>query len=237
MQAVSVALTIQSTIKVQGEEEVGSSSDESSSEKDREEKIPLAPSTTGNKFETSTSAASKAVQPTMIPAPSRPVRVLTSGRPSPPPPSPALKMAAIPMPDVKGYKPIAPKPCDGTMDVEGFLAQARIYLEFYQASLRTEDRKVLAISRLLTGNYWFQPLLQEHLEKDIGNASEEAKRVFKKYSWFEAEVRSMLGIQTKHRTLRSKLLNRLKPQVKDELCKVEQRAAFNKYVDMAILID
>ncbi|RYO77613.1 hypothetical protein DL764_010203 [Monosporascus ibericus] len=99
------------------------------------------------------------------------------------------------MPEIKGYKPITPKPYDGTTDVEGFLVQARTHLKFYQSSLTEDYQKVMAISQLLTGRVllWFEPIMKDYLENYPKESSDITNYIFSDYRYFEDRMRTMFG--------------------------------------------
>ncbi|KAJ3550686.1 hypothetical protein NPX13_g11466 [Xylaria arbuscula] len=92
---------------------------------------------------------------------------------------------ATPMPEVKGYKPIVPKPYDGSTDVDAFLVQARVYLRFHESSITTDSQKVMVVSHLLSGKViqWSQPMLQDFLEANQPTElTKEISNVFQDYA-------------------------------------------------------
>ncbi|RYP21168.1 hypothetical protein DL767_009314 [Monosporascus sp. MG133] len=99
------------------------------------------------------------------------------------------------MPDIKGYKPIAPKPYDGSTDVEGFLVEARLHLKWYKSSLTEDYQKVMAISQLLAGKVldWFEPILSDYLTHSPDNYLDATNYVFGDYRHFEERMRALYG--------------------------------------------
>ncbi|KAI1357321.1 hypothetical protein F5Y08DRAFT_346868 [Xylaria arbuscula] len=108
----------------------------------------------------------------------------------PPPPPPGSDNMTSGMPDVKGYKPIPPRPYDRSTNIDAFLTQAQVHLKFYKMSIKTDKHKVLAISQLLTGKVieWFQPILRNYLKKSAKDQTKEAKTIFRDYTQFEAKL-------------------------------------------------
>lgn len=175
----------QDTIEVQQEEP--EATQESESEEDSEDD-----SEESEEEKTPSGSGPSALQP------AKPAESTTTSippkKPSPPPPPPSdPSNMATEMPEIKGYKPIAPKPYDGTTDVDAFLIHARLYLKFYSSSLKDDVQKILAISQLLSGKVleWFQPILKDFLEDTL--KTEEAKHVFGLYANFEEKLRTLFG--------------------------------------------
>ncbi|RYP15237.1 hypothetical protein DL767_010349 [Monosporascus sp. MG133] len=139
----------------------------------------------------------------VTPHPRTPITFFETPAPYPRTPAPPLfgreREGTVPppayhgMPDIKGYKPIAPKPYDGTTDVEGFLVEARLHLKWYESSLTEDYQKVMAISQLLAGKVldWFEPILSNYLTYFPDDCLDATNYVFSDYRHFEERMRAL----------------------------------------------
>ncbi|RYP18084.1 hypothetical protein DL767_009899 [Monosporascus sp. MG133] len=99
------------------------------------------------------------------------------------------------MPDIKGYKPIAPKPYDGSTNVEGFLVKARLYLKWYESFLTEKYQKMMAIFQLLAGKMldWFEPILRDYLTNHPDDCLDTTNYVFSSYDNFKERMQALYG--------------------------------------------
>ncbi|KAM7213658.1 hypothetical protein V8F06_010979, partial [Rhypophila decipiens] len=97
------------------------------------------------------------------------------------------KKAKIAMPPRYGGDPLK---------LKAWLAQCRVYFDYYEDQFTEEEDKVLFAGALLDGPtaLWFQPVLDRYTRReDFSNLSTEDREIFEDFDGFEKALEAVFG--------------------------------------------